>query len=142
MALHAHTGERHDTFPVTLTYAEVHLLNRVREDVAARFLSEAAACAKALLPACHKRLEALDVLCDQLGLEDGSDRLRARAVGARDPAGPDYVSRYIGEASRVSSPTETPAPAISGASDGEAAATLGVTPLQSLAPALITTQRR
>lgn len=95
-ALHRHFGTRHDTFAACLTMAEVHLLNRLREDEAAKFVAAAARRGDELPPN-HKRLEALDVLLDQLDASDGPCRLRAREAGARDPFGPDEVAAAIGE---------------------------------------------
>jgi len=93
--LHAHTETRHDTFPVCLTLAEIHSINKVREMVAARFLLEGVRDGQ--LPPAYRQLEAMDALCDQLGCEDGPNRLRAREAGARDPMSPADVARFIGE---------------------------------------------
>jgi hypothetical protein len=96
-ALHAWTGERHSTFEICLTLAECHAINRVREAVAASLLADIEAdpeCER--LPRSHKPLEAMDVICDQLGLEDMPNRQRAGAAGARAPWTAESIRRFVG----------------------------------------------
>lgn len=94
-AFHAWNGERHSSFEICLTLAECHLINRVREAVAARLLHDLDPGSDSL-PSCHRQLEAMDVLCDQLGLEDMPDRQRAAEAGARAPWTAEAIARVTG----------------------------------------------
>jgi hypothetical protein len=94
-AFHDHNGDAHLTHQVTLTHAEIRMLNRIREEVAAKFLSDKRD--NGTLPVSYRRLAALDVLLDQLGADYMPVRWHAAEAGAHDPWCPEQIAQYLGE---------------------------------------------
>ncbi len=97
-AFHRACKERHDTYQVTLSLAERHLIGKQWESAAMAFLTAEDDHERRLY---GKRLEAMDVLCDQLELEDGPNRLRAHDAGAPFPLSHEKVAEFIGKQASI-----------------------------------------